>query len=400
MSEYELQQWAGLAAGGVVLLGVVVSMVRWSRRIDAIFPDAAKKYGLAAARRGVGSYFTGRGEHLSLQGETQGVRLDVLARRESRGRYRTRSTTVTAAIHVPVTACTITVSRACPLHPMHLVPTGDASFDSQRFVSCDAPQTMRAMLTPPVRAALLICPQNELRLTVTGEQVALSWAELPYTALELQAPIDVVLAMATADHSALAHADAPDARHASASVVRADYCAVLSSQFGFTPDHLEVNRQGRLHPEQRARVARQEGGEAVGFLIVGALFVVAGVAGGIYNYTDRMAPTSATFAIPAALGLALAGACGAGFFWSRSKRHARLSVLDTGAPQVVEGPVKPWEIRGPQMPSRCGFTIGAKTFNSTRTWNALLTPGAYYRVYFVHDRVLSIEPMRARGADR
>jgi len=400
MSKYELQQLAGLVAGGLVLLGIIVYVARWSRMIDAIFPDAARKYGLTYARRGVGDYFTGKGEHLTLQGETQGVKFDVLARREQTGRYRTRGTTITAAVHFPVTPCTMTVSRARPLHPMHLVSTGDASFDALRFVTCDAPETLRVVLTPSVRAALLKCPQDELRLTVTGEQVVLSWAALPTTALELEAPIDVVLALAAADRSALTPPDTPGALTTPTFVTPEDDFTVLSREFGFTPEHLEANRQGRLHPEQRARVAGRDGGVAVGFLLVGVLFAAAGVAGGVYNYHDRMEPAVANFAIPAALGLALAGVCGVGYFWTLGERRARRAVLGTDAPHVVEGPVTPWEIRGRGVPSRSGFTIGAQTFNSTHTWNALLTPGAYYRVYFVHDVVLSIEPMRSRGADR
>jgi len=400
MSKLELQQLAGLVAGGIVLLVIVVYLMRGSRRFDAVFPNAATKYGLTYSRRSVGSYFTGRGEHKSLQGQTQGLKFDVLARREYSGRYRISGTTITATVHIPVTPCTMTVSRERPLHTMHAVATGDAWFDTLRFVRCDAPETMGVVLTPPVRTALLRCPQDELRLTVTGEQVVLSWAGLPSTALELQAPIDVVLALATTDHSALTHVETPGTRNALTSVVRDDDVSVLSRAFGFTPEHLAANRQGRLHPEQRARVARREGGETVGFLIVGALFVVAGVAGGIYNYKYSIYATFGHFAFPAALGLVLAGACGAGFFWSRGKRHARIEVLDTGAPQLVEGPVRPWERRGHGMQPLVGFTIGEKTFNSTPTWNALLTPGAYYRVYFVQDVLLSIESMRTRDADR
>lgn len=280
---------------------------------------------------------------------------------------------------------------------MHLVPTGDAWFDTLRFVTCDAPETVRRVLTPSVRGALLKSPQDELRLTITEDHVVMSWAALPMTAAELQAPIDVVLVLATEVRSANTPPYAPDARPAA---VREDAAVVLARAFGFTPEQLEANRQGRLHPEQRARVAGQDGRVAVGFLVVAVLCAVAGVAGGIYNYRDRMEPRFTTFAIPAGLGLALAGAFGVAHFRTLGERRARRAVLGGDAPQVVEGAVSPWEIRGHGVPPSIGFTIGAHTFNSTRTWNALLTPGARYRVYFVRDMVLSIEPSRTRGADQ
>ncbi len=400
MTRYELQQVAGLVVGSLVLLGIIVSVARWSRAMDAIFPDAAMKYGLTYARKSVGSYFTGKGEHLSLRGQAQGVAFDVLARRERTGRYRSQSTMITAAVNLPATPCTMTVSRARPLHSMHLVSTGDTWFDTLRFVTCDAPETVRMVLTPAVRAALLKCPQDELRLTITGDQVVLSWAALPMTALELQAPIDAVLALAATVRTTQTPPGSADALNAPTPAVREDAAAVLSRAFGFTPEQLDANRQGRLHPDQRARVARRDGGVAMGFLVVAMLCAVAGVAGGIYNYRDRMHPTFTSFAIPAGLGLALAGAFGLAHFRTLGERRARHAVLRGDAPQVVEGAVSPWEIRGHGVPPSIGFTIGAHTFNSTRTWNALLTPGALYRVYFVRDVVLSIEPMRTRGADQ
>lgn len=400
MSKYELQQIAGLVAGSLVLLGIIVSVVRWSRAIDAIFPDAATKYGLTYARKSVGSYFTGKGEHLSLRGQTQGVTFDVLARRERTGRYRRQSTTITAAVTLPVTPCTMTLSRARSLHPMHLVSTGDTWFDTVRFVTCDAPETVRMVLTPLVREALLKCPQDELRLTITGDQVVMSWTALPMTAVELQAPIDVVLALATEVRSVQTPPGAPDTRDARTAAVPADAAAALARTFGFTSEQLDANRQGRLHPAQRARVAGQDGGVAVGFLIVAVLCAVAGIAGGIYNYHDRMEPRFTNFAIPAGLGLALAGAFGVAHSHTLGERRARRAILGGDAPQVVEGAIAPWEIRGHGVPPSIGFTIGAHTFNSTRTWNALLTPGAIYRVYFVRDVVLSIEPLRTRGVDQ
>ncbi len=397
-STYELQQLTGLVAGGLVLLGIVVAAVRWSRAIDAIFPDAARVYRLTYARRTVGSFFTGRGEHLTLHGEIEGVPIDVLAHMERRGRYRITGTTITATVHFPVRISTLTVSWTRPLHPMHLVSTGDAWFDSLRHVTCDAPDTARVVLTPAVRAALLTCPQRDVRLTVGGDAVVLSWGTQPATALELRAPLDLMLALVALSRAVPA-LDSPGAPSAPTPHLHDDGAAVLSRAFGFSPEQLEANRRGRLHPEQRARLARQGGGEAFGWLFVGALFAALGVAGGTYNYYDRMEPTVATFAIPATLGLILAGACCLGFFWTRTQRRARRDVLATGAPEVLEGPIKPWEIRGHGVAPRYGFTVVGRTFDSTPTWNAMLTHGAYYRVYVAHDTVLSIEPTRALGSD-
>lgn len=395
MSSYEQQQWAGLIAGGLVALAVVVALVRWDRRVVAIFPDAAVHYGLAFARMAVGNLFTGRGEHLTLRGQARGVRVDVLARNERTGRLRTSHTRVVAAVSLPVRPCTLTVSRAPPLHTLHLVRTGDATFDAQRSITCDAPEVTGLVFTPPVREAALRCPQDTLQLEVTGDHVVLSWPSTPLTALELRAPLELVLAVAALKPSAPVRAGPIDGPADAASPHDA---LALAGVFGIPAEHLEANRQGRLHPDQLALLYGLGGGESLWLLLAAVLCAGGGLGAGIYVYDDRLEPTLGAFLLPAMMGGVPASVLFVGYLWTRAQRRARHDAIATGAPQTIEGPVRPWEVRGHGVPPRCGFDIGGRTFASNRSWNARLTPGAYYRVYFMYDVVLSIEPTRIRGA--
>lgn len=58
MSEDEMMQWVGLAAGGVVVGVGIAGFVRFSKKLDAMWPDAAKKDGLTYSKAGEGSGLT------------------------------------------------------------------------------------------------------------------------------------------------------------------------------------------------------------------------------------------------------------------------------------------------------------------------------------------------------
>ena len=75
------------------------------------------------------------------------------------------------------------------------MPTGDAQFDRQRWVTSDAATAVRVLLTPTVRAALLRCPQEEIRLVVNDGHFALGFGGTPTSAAELHGLIDAVLAL-------------------------------------------------------------------------------------------------------------------------------------------------------------------------------------------------------------
>lgn len=192
MSEYEMMQWAGLAAGGVVVGFGVYGFVRFSRQLDAMWPDTAKKYGLTYTKTNEGSALTNSKEHHALSGPA----LSVTSTRERIGRTTRTSTAVVATAATALPALTMEVSRYRPKATLHLVTTGDAKFDGLRFVTCEARDVAARLLTPAVRAALLSCQHWTLRVTLAQGQVVVSFGELPTSATDLHGPIDAALALA------------------------------------------------------------------------------------------------------------------------------------------------------------------------------------------------------------
>lgn len=185
---------AGFGAAVVALLAYLI--FRWSRKLDAIFPDLAKEYGLEFARESKGSAFTNVKQSQILRGVAQGVPLQVVATYETRGRMRMRSTWIAIPAPSGVTPCTINLQRQRPAAEVHLVRSGDAAFDAQWWVTSDAPGAVRALLTPAARAQLQACPQSELRVVVEGGHLVLSIADTPSNRAELQGPIRLALALA------------------------------------------------------------------------------------------------------------------------------------------------------------------------------------------------------------
>lgn len=179
----------------LALAVVVFAIVRWSRKLDAVFPDAATKYGLTFTREKRGNWLSNVLHSSQLRGVVNGTPIEVVSTYQTRGRMRMRSTVVASPAPAGLPACTINISSRPPAARMHLVPTGDARFDSLRFVTSDAPACVRALLTDKTRACLLRCKQPELRLVVNDGQLVLSFPDTPSSEAELHGPLDVLLAI-------------------------------------------------------------------------------------------------------------------------------------------------------------------------------------------------------------
>jgi hypothetical protein len=192
----EWMQIGALVLAGLAVGGVCYAIFRWMRKVDALFPDAAKKYGLTFTRESSGSALTNTVQTSRLRGLSDGTPLEVISTYETRGRVRMRSTVVASKAPAGLPSCTINVTRQPPAAKVHLVPTGDPQFDSTRWVTSDAPAAVRALLTPAVRNVLRQCPQPELRIVVNNTHLVLSIPGTPSNQAELHGPIGVVLAAA------------------------------------------------------------------------------------------------------------------------------------------------------------------------------------------------------------
>lgn len=195
MSQTELLQWAALIVAGAVVVALIYGIFRWSRKQDAIFPDTAKQYGLAFTQEGQGSAFTNSKRSKHLQGVVQGVPIHAASSYETRGRLTIKTSWVATLRPARLAPCTINVTRQRPATSIHLVPIGDARFDAQRFLTSDSPDAVRRALTAAVQDALLRCPLRELRIVVDPERVVVSFAGTPSSPVELQALIDIALAL-------------------------------------------------------------------------------------------------------------------------------------------------------------------------------------------------------------
>lgn len=196
MSETEWLQWGALAVAGVVAVALMYGIFRWSKQLGAIFPETAKKYGLAHSREKQGNVFTNTKRSDHLQGVVQGVPIHAASSYETRGRLTIKATWAATRPPARLAPCTINVSRQRPAESVHLVPSGDARLDAQRFLTSDSPDGVRLALTPEVRAALLHCPLPELRIVVDREHLVVSFPGTPSNQAELHGLIDIALALA------------------------------------------------------------------------------------------------------------------------------------------------------------------------------------------------------------
>ena len=202
MSTYELLQWLGLGVGALVVAALVVVAVKFSRATDAIWPNCATKYGLAFDEQKSGNALTAQQRVKSLTGAVHGVPLRVISTWKMVGNTRTTSTAFYARSLYPAPQrFSLQITRGTAGPPHHLVPTGDPNFDRMISLRSDAPALSRALMNPAVQAALLKVPMNELGLSYDQGELCLSFAGQPFKPTELEAPIDVVVAIG---HSRLA----------------------------------------------------------------------------------------------------------------------------------------------------------------------------------------------------
>lgn len=187
-----MMQWALVAAGGVAGCGVIYGVVRWTKQMNAIWPDAAAKYGLTYSKKSE-SIPLGNSRDFNL---LDGPSLSVVSMEERVGRTRRRSTVITARSATGLSPVRFEVVTARPAATFHLVSTGDATFDARRFILSEAKTAVQAVLTPAVRTALLGCPHSTLRIACDGAQVVVSFGELVTDAKQLTGAIDVALAIA------------------------------------------------------------------------------------------------------------------------------------------------------------------------------------------------------------
>ena len=84
-------------------------------------------------------------------------------------------------------------SRAAPYH---IVPTGDPNFDRWFVLKSDAPDAVRALIGPAVRAVIAELPMNEVGLSYDRGELCLSYAGGVTSPRELEVPIRLVIAAA------------------------------------------------------------------------------------------------------------------------------------------------------------------------------------------------------------
>ena len=195
MSVVELLQ---VLAVVLVIVGVVAGVVMLSRKEGAAYAAVAKQYGLAFSEEKQGSALTNVRQSSLLQGVVEGIPVKLVATYETRGRTRMRGTWIATDNPLKVPPCAINVLAAPPKADVHLVRTGDAAFDGKRWITSDTPTAVRFLLGDEVRARLLACPQTEFKIVVDGGTLVLSFGGTPSNQAELQAPLEVLLALAKA----------------------------------------------------------------------------------------------------------------------------------------------------------------------------------------------------------
>jgi hypothetical protein len=200
MSTYEMTQWAGIAAGAVVFIVIVVGIVRMVRSMDAIWPTCAQKLGLTFRSEDGGNGFTSQAHRAQiLEGTPHGIPLRLIATWERSGRTTRKGTRVHARSPFPTPhVFSVEIGRSTGAPSFHAVATGDPQFDRIFCLKSDAPQLVRALVHPGVRAAMMGLPLFDFLLSYDRGELCLSYAGTPTTMHELEVPIHVVLASAQA----------------------------------------------------------------------------------------------------------------------------------------------------------------------------------------------------------
>lgn len=187
-----------VVAVGLVIAGIVAGVVILSRKEGAAYKAVASQYGLAFSEEKQGTGLGNVRQSSLLQGVVEGVPVKLVATYETRGRTRMRGTWIATDNPTRVPPCAINVLGTPPKADVHLVRTGDATFDGKRWITSDTPTAVRFLLGDEVRARLLACPQTEFKIVVEGGNLVLSFGGTPSNQAELQAPLDALLALAKA----------------------------------------------------------------------------------------------------------------------------------------------------------------------------------------------------------
>ena len=191
-------EWAQVLAVLLVVSAIVAGVVLVAKKEGAAWAAVAREFGLAFSKEKQGTGLGNVRQSSLLQGQVQGIPVKLVATYETRGRMRMRGTWIATDNPTRVPPCVINVLGKPPAAEVHRVPTGDASFDSRRWITSDTPTAVRFLLSDEVRAKLLACPQTDLKIVVEGGNLVLSFGGTPSGLAELKAPLEALLALARA----------------------------------------------------------------------------------------------------------------------------------------------------------------------------------------------------------
>jgi len=159
------------------------------------------------------------------------------------------------------------------------------------------------------------------------------------------------------------------------------YLDQLGAAAGFTHQQLESNRGGNLHPDQLRRAGRGLGA-AVALLLIGLGALVGGL-------SAAKALAGAGTAIAVGAGGVVVGLGCALFAGLRLRTRARrLAPFAGGRALAVEGLLTKTQADG-------GFRVEVQghAFPVSKPAYDVLTHGASFRLYYVGDQLLSLEPV-------
>jgi hypothetical protein len=195
--ETETIQLLGLGAGACVVALLVRGAIKLSKATDAIWPNCSTKYGLSFEEQKSGNAMTAQRRVKSLVGAVRGVSLRVVSTWELVGNTRRTSTTFRArSLHPAPHRFSLWIARGTKGRShYHAVQTGNPRFDGTFSLRSDSPELALALANPTVQAALLGLPMNEVELSYDNGELCLSYGGQPLQPAELEAPIDVVVAM-------------------------------------------------------------------------------------------------------------------------------------------------------------------------------------------------------------
>jgi hypothetical protein len=175
------------------------------------------------------------------------------------------------------------------------------------------------------------------------------------------------------------------------------YLEQLGASHDFTLEQLMSNRAGQVHPAQVARGWSRDVGFGVFFCFVALLVLAGGVGGALLLYDDMRPPISrvdmnGVYALAAA-GVVLGGL----IFWAALGTFAsvgrRRAAYRRGVCQMVEGPVQKVRIQQRRAADRFGYQIDNQRLYAPNAGWQMVTAGARYRIYFIGDELLSLEPL-------